>query len=152
MDSRPATPQDALIVCSLLTQLGYPSSEGDVCGRLAELGDDDVVLLCEGGTGLVALHRVPRIAEGGSFARITALVVDEKHRGCGVGRALLEEAERVALSWGCSMLEVSAGKRPERRAAHALYSRSGYSDTAPRSKRYWKVLDPVANEALNREP
>jgi GNAT superfamily N-acetyltransferase len=141
MDSRMATPQDARVVCSLLKQLGYPSGEVAVRRRLAELGDDDVVLLC-GGIGLVALHRVPLIAEGGSFARITALVVDEKHRGGGLGHRLLREAERVALSWGCSMLEVSSGKRPERVAAHALYSRTGFRDAAPRSTRYWKVLAP----------
>jgi GNAT superfamily N-acetyltransferase len=143
MDSRTATPHDARAVCSLLKQLGYPSREAAVRRRLAELGDDDLVLLCEGGEGLVALHRVPLIAEGGSFARITALVVDEKHRGRGLGRRLLREAEGVALSWGCSMLEVSSGNRPERVAAHALYSRAGYRDTAVRSTRYWKVLASV---------
>jgi GNAT superfamily N-acetyltransferase len=86
---------------------------------------------------------VPLIAEVGSFARITALVVDEKHRESGLGHRLLREAERIALSWGCSMLEVSTGNRPERVAAHALYSRTGFRDTAARSTRHWKVLARV---------
>jgi hypothetical protein len=89
MDSRTATPEDARAVCSLLKQLGYPSGEVAVRRRLAELGDDDLVLLCEGGKGLVALHRRDR------SSRRRGIAADRDHSGVGV-RA---RARRRRLAW-----------------------------------------------------
>jgi GNAT superfamily N-acetyltransferase len=53
---------------------------------------------------------------------------------------LLLAAEDVARRWGCDLIEVSSGRRPERDDAHAFYRASGFVDTAGRSLRYWKVL------------
>jgi GNAT superfamily N-acetyltransferase len=109
---RRADEADADAVVALLRELGYSSSPDDVRARL---GETDAVLLAEEGAGLIALHRIPRLAEGGSFARITALVVAPERRGEGVGRTLIAAAEEVAREWGCALLEVSSGRRPELR-------------------------------------
>jgi GNAT superfamily N-acetyltransferase len=138
VDIRCAQPQDAAAVAGLLRHLGYPAEPSLVEARLRSLGDADCVLITEG--GLIALHRIPRLAEGGAFARITALVVAPGQRGSGIATALLAAAERTARHWGCSLLEVSSGRRPGREAAHAFYQAAGFTDTNPRSARYWKRL------------
>lgn len=140
---RPARRQDAPVIASLLAELGYPASDGQVDSRLSALGPDDLVLLTDDGLGMIALHRVPRLAEGGAFARITALVVHRDGRRRGVARALLHEAEDAACRWGCSFIEVSSGRRPERAPAHRLYAAAGFADTSPGSVRYWKPLGPA---------
>jgi GNAT superfamily N-acetyltransferase len=135
---REATAADAPEVAALLAELGYPTEPETVARRLAALTAADAVLLAGG--GLIALHRVPRIAEGGAFARITALVVAPGNRNDGVATTLLAAAEDTAREWGCDLLEVSSGRRPERDPAHAFYRRAGFADTGERSVRYWKRL------------
>lgn len=144
---RRAEAADAAGVAALLEELGYPASEADARKRLERLADseDDTVLVAEDGeiVGLVSLHRVPRLAEGGSFCRITSFVVAEAQRGTGVGHRLMAAAEDVARGWGCDLLEVSSGRRPERESAHHFYRACGFEDTSGRSVRYWKRLDEV---------
>ena len=139
VDIRPATPDDAGVVADLLTALGYPATAAQARERLSALDASDCVLVTEG--GLIALHRVPRVAEGSPLGRITALAVAPERRGKGVGRALLSAAEDVARSWGCAVLEVSSGRRPEREAAHAFYRATGFDDAAALSVHYWKRLE-----------
>jgi GNAT superfamily N-acetyltransferase len=135
---RSANQHDAAAIAALLADLGYPTAPEEVRRRLARLGDGDRVLIADG--GLIALHLVPRIAEGGPLARITALVVGSAHRRSGLGRALLAAAEHVASEWGCTQLEVSTALRPERAAAHAFYRTAGFDDSSTHSARYWKRL------------
>jgi GNAT superfamily N-acetyltransferase len=139
MQIRQATPADAPLIARLLAQLGYPTTSAAVRERLARLGEEDRVLLCE--EGFVAVHRVPLVAEGGCCARITALVVALGHREAGVGRALVAEAEALAREWGCGLLEVSSARRPERLAAHSFYPALGFDDSGRDSIRYWKRLE-----------
>lgn len=138
MEIRPAQPEDVSAIARLLNDLGYPSSPREVGKRLAGLNGCDRVLVTDG--GLIALHRIPRVAEGGALMRITALVVAPDRRGQGVGRALLQTAEEIARRWGCDLIEVSSGRRAERDAAHAFYGAMGFEDSAARSVRYWKRL------------
>jgi GNAT superfamily N-acetyltransferase len=86
MKVRHADDGDAEVIARLLGEHGYPTPPDQVRARLRALGDADRVLLAGDGAGLVALHRIPRLAEGGQFARITALVVSEEQRGQGVAR------------------------------------------------------------------
>jgi GNAT superfamily N-acetyltransferase len=138
MDVRPATDVDAAEIAALLTALGYPAQPLEIRRRLALLEESDAVLLTVG--GMVALHRIPLLAEGGAVARITALVVAPDRRGAGIGRELLAAAEQVARRWGCDLVEVSSGRRQERESAHRFYRAAGFEDTATRSTRYWKRL------------
>jgi GNAT superfamily N-acetyltransferase len=139
MQIRQATTADAPLIARLLAELGYPATAAAVRERLARLGEGDRVLVCE--EGFIAVHRVPLVAEGGCCARITALVVAQGHREAGVGRALVAEAEALAREWGCGLLEVSSGRRPERLAAHSFYPALGFDDSGRESIRYWKRLE-----------
>jgi GNAT superfamily N-acetyltransferase len=138
MEIRPATTDDCHEIAGLLTALGYPATPAQTRERLSALGEADCVLIGDG--GVIALHRVPRIAEGTPLARITALAVAPERRGSGVGRALVSAAEAVATGWGCALLEVSSGRRPERDAAHAFYRAIGFHEAAAQSAHYWKRL------------
>jgi GNAT superfamily N-acetyltransferase len=135
---RDARRDDAPRIATLLAELGYPTATEEVARRLDDLTAADAILLT--GDGLIALHRIPRIAEGGAFARITALVVADGARGRGVAGTLLAAAEDRARRWGCDLIEVSSGRRPERAPAHAFYRAAGFADTGERSTRYWKRL------------
>jgi GNAT superfamily N-acetyltransferase len=135
---REATREDAAAVAQFLDELGFPADPGTVTRRLAGLGPNDVVLIADG--GLVALHQIPLLAEGGALARITALVVSSAQRRAGLATDLLATAEGVARRWGCDRIEVSSGRRPDRDAAHAFYRAAGFQETTARSVRYWKDL------------
>lgn len=138
MQIRRARATDAPTIAVLLSELGYPASTAQVEDRLGSLDSSDCVLITAG--GLIALHRMPRLAEGNPLARITALVVAADRRGQGVARALLGAAEDVAQAWNCQLVEVSCARRPERDAAHSFYVAVGFEDTVERSVRYWKSL------------
>ena len=78
----------------------------------------------EGLVGLATLYYVPVVHEPGSWARLTALVVDEADRGRGVGAALIDSAERAARARGCSRIEATS--TVHRSGAHQFYERHGY--------------------------
>ena len=138
---RQAQPSDAAVVAELLGELGYPTSTAESAERLRALsGPDHRVLLVDDGAGLIALHRMPLLAEGAALMRITALVVRPDARGRGVARSLLAAAEATAQEWECRLIEVSSGLRPEREPAHRLYRAAGFADASSRSVRYWKAV------------
>jgi len=103
---REARQEDADAIAELLGELGYPADAATVRDRLARMGSADAVLLADG--GLVALHRIPLLAEGGGLARITAPVVAERQRRTGLDEALLAAAEDLARRWGCDRLRSRA--------------------------------------------
>ena len=81
---------------------------------LAEIGGE----YC--GTLTVTTYRIPT----GFQARIDDVVVDGKHRGTGIGRALLEHALGKAKELGAVTVDLTS--RPYREAANALYLKMGF--------------------------
>jgi N-acetylglutamate synthase-like GNAT family acetyltransferase len=137
---REARPEDADGIAPLLAQLGYPAEADVVRARLASLGArGDRTLVAEHGgklVGVLTLHRTPVLHRPADVGRITALVVDGRVRGGGVGRALVAAAERILRDAGCERVEVTSAARRE--DAHAFYRRLGY-DAA--GVRFGKPLD-----------
>jgi predicted N-acetyltransferase YhbS len=136
---RVATAADARAVASLLTQLGYPSTETDVLARLrywTTTPDSQVLVAADDGrpVGCLSVHAVPYFERTGRWARIESLVVDESSRRTGVGHALLQAAETLSEEWECLAVEVTSSRR--RAEAHAFYRRSGYIDICDRSVRF----------------
>lgn len=147
---RAATIDDARELARLLTQLGHPTSESHVreiwdtwgaeqSGALVATGEGDSL------AGVVTLHRMRVLHRPKPVGRISSLIVDEPFRGLGLGRALVEAAERQLLAIGCGLLEITSNNR--RTDAHAFYERLGYEKT---SVRLAKSLD--RDERAERPP
>lgn len=126
---RLARPEDALALASLSGQLGYPATEAETGSRLAVvLADSEQVVYVAEAAGRVlgwiqaALYFT---LESGAAVELRGLVVDEKHRGTGVGRALLRQAELWALERKIPVVRLRCNVI--RTGAHAFYKRLGYS-------------------------
>jgi GNAT superfamily N-acetyltransferase len=125
---RPATPGDAERIAALFTDEGYPSGPSDIVERLARFDSEHsrVIVADNGGQvlGFVAIHALPRFEHTDRIIRIMALVVDAGERGRGIGRLLMEEAERLGRDLDAAFAEVTAGHhRPD---ARHLYEELGY--------------------------
>lgn len=61
------------------------------------------------------------------FKNIMGIAVRNEYRKCGIGRALLEEAEKWAKSTGAAGIRLCSGS--SRRGAHLFYKHCGYVKT-----------------------
>ena len=127
---RPACKGDAGRIAVLCGQLGYPASAGDVAGRLEQVEQDQqhavyVAALPDGQVvGWVHVHLRPLVVASPQ-AEIGGLVVDEEYRRGGVGRLLMQHAERWARDHGCPVVCVRSNV--VRQGAHVFYEQIGYS-------------------------
>ena len=141
---RPLGPGDEAAVAGLLTQLGLPTDAAAVRARLDTFGGDARahVLVAKAGervVGVLGLHRIPLFHRAGDLARITVLVVADGFRGRGVGRSLVEAAERIARETRCWRVEVTSAMYLA--PAHGFYERLGYAE---RRRRFFKDLEPAS--------
>ncbi len=136
---RDAAAADAPAIALLLGQLGYPTGPSAVEERLERLrivGDRIVVADVDGrAVGLAHLQVAPALELDRPAAKIGALVVDNAHRGRGIGRALVEAMEDEARTRGCGVLFLATSER--RGDAHAFYERVGLEKTG---RRYGRTL------------
>lgn len=146
---RLARPDDAAQVATLLTELGYPDNRpAEVRRRLAmwEREAACVALVAERQgqvAGIVAVTAIPYLEREGHWGRIVALVVSSECRGQGVGRRLVDAAEKAAGELGCVTMEVTSAR--SRAESHPFYRSLGYADWGDRSVRYLKELVPGAS-------
>ena len=131
---RPAKPGDAKVLRTLIEFLGHPITEKAVrknLTALAKLKETPIVAtLDKRVVGLIGIHRMVTIHRDAPVGRIPVLVVAEEAQRHGIGRLLVEEAERVLKKAGCKMVEVTSNDR--RTAAHAFYRHMGYERTSIR--------------------
>ena len=132
---RAATEKDAAALAPLLGELGYPVATEALLSRMRRMlaRDDQKILIAErdgAALGLLALHVFPVLAHDADLALIMALVITQKTRGLGIGRALIDHAESMAKSLGASRLMVTTHNR--RADAHAFYERLGFEFTGRR--------------------
>ena len=137
---RPASPDDAPAVASLLGELGYPSNAAQVRARMAGVLRDDRVFVAvdeRAGDvlGMLSVHQFHGLHDNAPVALITALVVADRARGLGAGKSLVDRAAETAREWGCTRLMVTTHVRRE--AAHAFYEHIGFELTG---RRYVKTL------------
>jgi GNAT superfamily N-acetyltransferase len=128
MHIRPMEARDAADVAALSGELGYPAAEADVAERwrVLEGREDHAVLVAEQDdriAGWIHVHDDWTL-EAGRAAELMGLVVGTRHRGAGIGHALVAEAERWARTRGCARLRVRSNV--VRTRAHRFYDTLGY--------------------------
>ena len=137
---RRAAEADAAAIAALSTQLGYPSEVGQAAERLHALQEqrDIRAFVAEQGgevIGFVGLMVFPAFHRDGLHGYVTALVVDEKVRGSGAGRALMQAAEAWFAERGVKRVNLTTGLHREE--AHEFYGKLGYTFTG---KRFTRIL------------
>jgi N-acetylglutamate synthase-like GNAT family acetyltransferase len=135
MRIRDARPEDAEALAALIGQLGYPTTAEAVARRVAQLeaseADSIVVAEADGEVvGLASLHTSLSVEYDEPAAKLSAIVVDESHRRCGIGEALVAAMEAEARERGCCLLFLTTAAR--RADAHDFYRRLGFEETGLR--------------------
>lgn len=122
---RPANERDAEALAALCGQLGYPSTPAEIAARLAwirKFEDQEVLVAeCAGRVSAWMTLSVIRPLESPAWAEIDGLIVDETHRGLGIGAMLVDRAKAWAREQGVRKLRVRANEKRTR--SHRFYER-----------------------------
>lgn len=97
--------------------------------RIRELiagGDTAVLLAGDGPDGLAVLRFRPSIWTAGLECYLAELYVVASRRGQGIGRALMEEAMKLARDRGADYMDLGTGETDV--AARSLYESLGFSN------------------------
>lgn len=122
---------DSTSIAGLLSELGYPAKTQDVTDRMSKLNaatnakfvaENNYIVI-----GFISICLFPMIHATGLMGKVIGLVVTEKFRGLGVGKALLNAAELFAKNNGAIRIEIISGNH--RSEAHQFYRKQGYSAT-----------------------
>jgi predicted N-acetyltransferase YhbS len=130
---RSARVEDVDQLARLFDELGHPQTEDALARALeAALADPraDVLVADDGGAvvGAATYFLVPVVHDSRPWCRITALIVNEAHRGHGIGQRLVEAAEAAARDAACSRIEATSARH--RSGAHRFYDGLGYGQTS----------------------
>src|SRR5512143_613548 len=124
---RAMRPGDCEAVASLCDELGYPTTGAEVARRLALLlpRTDHRLLVGEQDGAVVGWIHVEHrlVLESDHWAEVDGLVVAQRARGRGIGRALLDAAERWSEQQGLRLVRLRSNVI--RAAAHEFYRRRG---------------------------
>jgi GNAT superfamily N-acetyltransferase len=120
---------DAAEMMRLASELGYPMTADEMRQRLATLlpSERHYVAVAASGERLVGwMHVEQRFSlDEGERAELMGLVVDSTARRRGLGRRLVEVAEKWALAQGLASLTVRSNV--VRELSHPFYEALGYS-------------------------
>ena len=126
---RSATINDASDISELSKQLGYPNIASDIIDRLNTIMNSDdhrvyVAYIPQGKTiAWIHIFAAQRI-ESEPFAEIGGFVVSESFRNKGIGKKLLEVAEKWSISQNLGKLRVRS--KIEREDAKRFYLKMGF--------------------------
>ena len=132
---RRATKDDAAELARLFSELGHPTSEHGISSTWESWSDaGNVALVCDQSktelAGVATLNQMHVLHRPKPVGRISALTVDARMRGKGIGRALVAMAEATLAQSGCGLLEITSNSRLIE--AHKFYEHLGYQRTSIR--------------------
>ena len=146
---RDAAPADLDALLRLLRQLDPPEEAPTRAETLAALaavarqpGMRLVVAVADGAVvGALMMAVLPNLSHHAQpWCQMENLVVDEAHRGRGIGRALMDWCEQEARAAGCYKLQFQS--RNHRRVSHRFYRRLGYQALTVGFRRYLTGTPP----------
>ena len=146
---RDAAPADLDALLRLLRQLDPPDEAPTRAEALAALdavarqpGMRLVVAVADGAVaGALMMAVLPNLSHHAQpWCQMENLVVDEPHRGQGIGRALMDWCEAEARAAGCYKLQFQS--RNHRRVSHRFYRRLGYRALTVGFRRYLTGTPP----------
>lgn len=146
---RVAEEGDAPEISLLCGQLGYPAAPREIQGRLRRMDARETgrVYVAEdegrvvGWLQVLALHALT----GPPSAVVTGLVVDAAARGRGLGRQLMEAAERWTVMQGFDRVRVRSNV--VREETHRFYQDLGYDRIKSQAVFEKRLTAPVAGPA-----
>src|SRR4051812_28717810 len=116
MAIRSATVTDHAAISNLLTQLGYPGTEGFLPGNLEKMlgqPSSQVLVYEDDGeiAGFIAIDFLTQLVVKGDFIRISCFSVDENTRGKGIGKALEDYITELGKERNADRIEVHCHTR-----------------------------------------
>jgi GNAT superfamily N-acetyltransferase len=144
---RPATEKDIPRILELYSQFSfqpgdYKAAPLEECRKalkkISEVPGYSLLVAEENGevAGTLFMAILPGMAHGTSpFAVVEYMVVDEKKRRKGIGRALMEHCMKLAKEAGCYKVMLTSDKRRE--GAHRFYESVGFQASAHGFRYYY---------------
>jgi N-acetylglutamate synthase-like GNAT family acetyltransferase len=129
---RYAIKADLVDITSLLSELGYETTESEVSGRLSKLNSNPdyhtiVAEMNNQVVGLLGLHIGLAYEFSGCYGRIICLVVNQQYRKNGIGQQLLVRAKEIVIEQEGNAIVLNSGNRSERKDAHNFYLKNGFT-------------------------
>lgn len=126
IEVKEATPQLIQEVNNLLAQLSTRKPQIDVTTlqQIIDSPDTHLYIYYKEGKAAGMLTLASYLAPTGRKWWIEDVVVDERYRGCGIGKTLVEKAVAEVKQYGGGSLLLTS--RPSREAANRLYQRAGF--------------------------
>lgn len=126
----PITPAHAPDIQKLSQQLGYPLSVHEIEKNITEVisSNDHAAFIAIMGNEVAGwIHAFRAVfLESNPFIEIGGLVVDENHRGKGIGKKLVERIKQWCMEKEISSLRVRS--QLKRKEAHQFYLSNGFAE------------------------
>ena len=138
---REATISDVSELLPLLAQLGYETTKLELTERLhlyVNSANYGLIVSSHNGTisGLIAWSKTNLFVSNKIRFHIEALIVDNVHRGLGLGKKLLEMVESLAKDHSPSIVDLTSGLRRKPDGTHQFYEVMGYHNRGLMEKKY----------------
>jgi len=138
---RQANFNDCLSIMSLMSQLGYPMTNEELLQRMKIYlnANDSQIFVAEQENiivGVVAITSWHAFVGAKKVCRVSALVIDEKYRGFGIGRSLMAATEDYARKQECLFIELTSALHRAKDGAHDFYKKLGYGNSGVIGKLY----------------
>jgi N-acetylglutamate synthase-like GNAT family acetyltransferase len=134
---REAEKSDAAVLALLMTDLArHNITPDDILNRLRFVAESkyDFLFVCEENeiiSGLLGFRIRENIEEVSRFGEVSAIVVNVNEKRRGVGRFMMDYAEKLAREMGCKGTWLVSGFAREKEA-HLFYKQLGYQPTGYR--------------------
>ena len=124
-------PQIAALAC----ELGYPTTEEEMSSRMKNIlqnEDYKTVVIAKGHTilGFIGMFKCFYWERNGCYIRIQSLVVSKDAKRLGIGKMLIQAAEKWGHETGALTLSLNCGHKAAREAAHQFYPQMGFLHSA----------------------